>query len=134
MQRNASRKSLVVLFSYQLAATNQQSSIMFYLWVYVFYGFYVGLAKLHFGATPPSVMALLKLNSINSVSKCVVVSCTLVWCQAAVQRDGRIWPFGSTTECDRHNTSVTHRFGFESIAMMITKSQDDIHFASRLKK
>ena len=28
------------------------------LWVYVFYGFYVGLAKLHCGATPPSVMVL----------------------------------------------------------------------------
>ena len=30
------------------------------LWVYVFYGFYVGSAKLQCGATPPSVMVLLK--------------------------------------------------------------------------
>ena len=30
MQRNASQKSLVVLFSYQLAATNKQSSINYY--------------------------------------------------------------------------------------------------------
>ena len=29
------------------------------LWVYVFYGFYVGPAKLQRGATPPSVMVLL---------------------------------------------------------------------------
>ena len=28
------------------------------LWVYVFYGFYVGPAKLQRGATPPSVMVL----------------------------------------------------------------------------
>ena len=28
------------------------------LWVYVFYGFYVGSAKLQCGATPPSVMVL----------------------------------------------------------------------------
>ena len=31
---------------------------MFDMWVYVFYGLYVGLAKLHCGATPPSVMVL----------------------------------------------------------------------------
>ena len=29
------------------------------LWIYVFYGFYVGPAKLQRGATPPSVMVLL---------------------------------------------------------------------------
>ena len=29
------------------------------LWVYVFFGFYVGPAKLQRGATPPSVMVLL---------------------------------------------------------------------------
>ena len=31
---------------------------MFYLWVCVLYGFYVGLAKLHRSATPPSVISL----------------------------------------------------------------------------
>ena len=31
------------------------------LWVYVFYGFYVGSAKLQCGATPPSVMVLFSL-------------------------------------------------------------------------
>ena len=31
------------------------------LWVYVFYGFFVGPAKLQRGATPPSVMVLLFL-------------------------------------------------------------------------
>ena len=31
---------------------------MFAMWVYVFYGLYVGPAKLHCGATPPYVMVL----------------------------------------------------------------------------
>ena len=29
-----------------------------FMWVYVFYMFFMGLAKLHCGATPPSVMVL----------------------------------------------------------------------------
>ena len=33
---------------------------LYLLWVYVFYGFYVGPAKLQRGATPPSVMVLLE--------------------------------------------------------------------------
>ena len=37
---------------------------MFALWVYVFYGLYVGLAKLHCGATPPSVMVLFNQSYI----------------------------------------------------------------------
>ena len=36
------------------------------LWVYVFYGFYVGPAKLQRGATPPSVMVLLAFDVLLS--------------------------------------------------------------------
>ena len=35
------------------------------LWVYVFYGFYVGPAKLQRGATPPFVMVLFSLSSMS---------------------------------------------------------------------
>ena len=39
------------------------------LWVYVFYGFYVGPAKLQRGATPPSVMVLFT----ESVSESLII-------------------------------------------------------------
>ena len=38
------------------------------LWVYVFYGFYVGPAKLQCGATPPSVMVLFMDKALRSPS------------------------------------------------------------------
>ena len=41
-------------------------SCMFAMWVFVFYGFYVGLAKLHCGGTPPSLMVLLNSEIIIS--------------------------------------------------------------------
>ena len=39
------------------------------LWVYVFYGFYVGPAKLQRGATPPSVMVLFIVYIFNISNK-----------------------------------------------------------------
>ena len=43
---------------------------MFYLWVCVFCGFYVGLAKLHRSATPPSVMLLVYTVLQNQQQQC----------------------------------------------------------------
>ena len=37
------------------------------MWVFVFYGFYVGLGKLHCGATPPSVMVLFSPGKVREV-------------------------------------------------------------------
>ena len=44
------------------------------LWVYVFYGFYVGPAKLQRGATPPSVMVLFSFSS-----PFFQIGCTFFW-------------------------------------------------------
>ena len=50
---------------------------MFAMWVYVFYGLYVGPAKLHCGATPPSVMVLLWIVIVkwNIFIQVVIVKC-----------------------------------------------------------
>ena len=42
------------------------------LWVYVFYGFYVGPAKLQRGATPPSVMVLFTTTFIQISEMCIL--------------------------------------------------------------
>ena len=42
------------------------------LWVYVFYGFYVGPAKLQRGATPPSVMVLLSSLFNQEENLCIL--------------------------------------------------------------
>ena len=49
------------------------------LWVYVFFGFYVGPAKLQRGATPPSVMVLFILL-FSIVSNVIIVIVFLLVC------------------------------------------------------
>ena len=48
-----------------------------WLWVYVFYGFYVGPAKLQCGATPPSVMVLFSFSPGCCNRHCNIVDETL---------------------------------------------------------
>ena len=44
---------------------------LYLLWVYVFYGFYVGPAKLQRGATPPSVMVLFEQPFLRYLLKTI---------------------------------------------------------------
>ena len=61
------------------------------LWVYVFYGFYVGSAKLQCGATPPSVMVLFTFGNAHIYTKDAYSQPRSKFAIRQFSRRNRIW-------------------------------------------